>query len=75
MQNILPSQNIEPIMHKDPAYESPGPITPSGTSEQGENKSSTQPSSHIDLLPPYLKRMSFSTATRSPKHNFDFLFL
>ena len=27
------------------------------------------------LLPPYLKRLSFWKATRSPKLNFDFLFL
>ena len=27
------------------------------------------------VLPPYPKNLTFKTATRSPKHNFDFLFI
>jgi hypothetical protein len=51
MHHNLPSQNIESIMHEDPhnGTQSPDPIYPSSTLEQGENQPSTQPSSHNDL--------------------------
>ena len=51
IQNTLPSQNIESVMHEDPNIipESPDPIAPSSTLKQGENQSFTQSSSQNDL--------------------------
>jgi hypothetical protein len=51
MQNTLPSQNIESVMHEDPNIfsESLGPIAPSSTLEQCENQSFNQPSSQNDF--------------------------